>query len=183
MLFLTQRDIEERRSRGYDECKIYASPSNERVERAREIAELIAEAFADVRLGAGVGLFEGQAIDDYESENERYRKRAKDEKEDWRKIESKHLNACHSSLSFFDALGMRFHLPAFICCDLRGEYENGLDISLSGLVDEWRRSKFLMLSPQQKSAVATYLEFLAEDVNSQYSRPAIERDLSEFWHQ
>jgi len=58
----------------------------------------------------------------------------------------------------------------------------GLNISLSGLDDGWLRSKFQLLSPQQKSAVATYLEFLAQDVNSEYSRSAIERDLIEFWN-
>lgn len=56
----------------------------------------------------------------------------------------------------------------------------GLDISLSGL-DDWSRSKYSLLSPTQKAAVARFLEFLAEDVDSEFSRPAIERDLIEFW--
>lgn len=179
MLFLTSQDAEERRARGYEESNIY-EPLPERLERADEIASLIGSAFSDVELGSGVGLFEGQAIDDYAGDTERFQQRAKDEKGDWRRIESKHLNACHSSLSFFDTLGMRFHLPAFICCELRGEYEMGLDISLSGL-DDWSRSKFALLSPQQKSAVAIFIKFLAEDVDSEFSRASIERDLTEYW--
>lgn len=180
MLFLTQRDIEDRRSRGYEGRNLYSEPSLDRIEQASEIAAQVTEVFLNVTLGTGVGLFEGQALDDYETDEERGKKRAKDEKGDWRKIEAKHLNACHSSLSFFDSEGMRFHLPAFICCDLRGEYYMGLDISLSGL-NGWSRSKFSLLSTQEKAAVANYLEFLAEDVDAEYTRPAIEKDLIEYW--
>ena len=180
MLFLTQHHVDERRARGFEESNLYSEPSKDRLLEAEEMAAEIEKAFLGVELGLGVGLFEGQAIDDYESEEERGRKRSRDEKEDWRRIESKHLNACHSSLSFFDPLGMRFHLPAFICCELRGEYRMGLDIGLSGL-DDWSRSKFSLLSPTEEAAVARFLEFLAEDVDSEFSRPAIERDLIEFW--
>lgn len=180
MLFLTQNHVDDRRVRGFEESNLYSEPSEDRLQQAKEIAGEIEKAFLGVKLGNGVGLFEGQTIDDYESEEERGRKRAGDEKEDWRRIESKHLNACHSSLSFFDALGMRFHLPAFICCELRGEYGMGLDIGLSGFGD-WRRSKFSLLAPEQKAAVARFLEFLSEDVESEFSRQAIEQDLIEFW--
>ncbi|MBL9117721.1 MAG: hypothetical protein JNJ83_22125 [Verrucomicrobiaceae bacterium] len=180
MLFLTQNHVEERRARGFDESTLYSEPAEDRLLEAKEVSAEIEQAFLGVKLGAGVGLFEGQAIDNYESEAERERKRARDEKEDWRRIDSKHLNACHSSLSFFDPLGMRFHLPAFICCELRGEYRMGLDIRLSEL-DDLRRSQFSLLSPTQKSAVARFLEFLSEDVDSEFSRPAIERDLIEYW--
>ena len=180
MLFLTQHHVDDRRARGLEEANLYSVPAEDRLREAKEVSAEIEKAFLGVKLGLGVGLFEGQAIDDFESEEERGRKRARDEKEDWRRIESKHLNACHSSLSFFDPLGMRFHLPAFICCELRGEYRMGLDISLSNL-DDWQRSKFSLLSPAQKVAVANFLEFLSEDVDSDFSRPAIERDLIEFW--
>jgi hypothetical protein len=180
MLFLTQHHVDERKARGFDESTLYSEPAEDRLLKAKEISADIEKAFLGIKLGMGVGLLEGQAIDDYESEDERARKRARDEKEDWRLIESKHLNACHSSLSFFDPLGMRFHLPAFICCELRGEYGMGLDISLSNLND-WKRSKFSLLTPAQKAAVAKFLEFLSEDVASEFSRSAIERDLIEFW--
>lgn len=179
MLFVTQNQVDERRARGFEEANIY-SPCPLRQETALKLNEVITATFLQVTLGQGVGLFEAQSIDDYETDSVRMAQRAKDEKEDWRRISSDHLNACHSSLSFFDTRGMRFHLPAFICCDLRGEYRMGLDISLSGLND-WSRSKFLLLSTQEKKAVASYLEFLAEDADSEFARPAIENDLIEFW--
>ncbi|MEM7011844.1 MAG: DUF6714 family protein [Verrucomicrobiota bacterium] len=180
MLFLTQHHVEDRRARGFDESNIYSQPSEDRLLQAKQISADIEKVFLGVELGEGIGLFEGQALDDYESQEERIRKREQDEKEDWRRIEAKQLNACYSSLSFFDQLGMRFHLPAFICCELRGEYRMGLDITLSDL-DDWKRSKFSLLSPTEKAAVAKFLGFLAEDVDSEFSRPGIERDLIDFW--
>jgi len=182
MRFLTRQDVDDRRLRGFEERNLYSEPSKDRLKLANEIAAEVTEAFQTVKLGQGVGLFEGQAIDDYETTEERGRKRAKDEKEDWRRIESKHLNACHSSLSFFDPEGMRFHLPAFICCELRGEYHMGLRISLSGL-DDLRRSQYSLLSPYQKATVARFLEFLATDIDSAFSRAAIEQDLIDYWLQ
>ena len=102
------------------------------------------------------------------------------QQEDWRKIPTTNLNACNSSLSFFDAEGMRFHLPAFICCDLRGEYGLELEFSLTGLGD-WKKKKFSLLTSAEKAAVAEYLEFLAEDVDGEFSLDEIRMALDEFW--
>ena len=49
----------------------------------RRVAELVHSAFDGVTLGDGVGLFEGQGLDDYADAATRARYRAKDEKEDW----------------------------------------------------------------------------------------------------
>jgi hypothetical protein len=180
MSFLTQQDVEELRSRGYDESNLYSTPSKVRVLQAKELINQVTETFRGVKLCRGVGLFEGQAIDDYDSEEQRLLKREKDEKDDWSRIESDHLNACYSSLSFFDPLGMRFHLPAFICCDLRGEYDFSLGFSLTEL-DEWRINIFSLLTPQEKAMVATYLEFLADDVETEFSQEDIRVALRDFW--
>ena len=180
MLFLTRAHVDELRSRGYDEHNIYSEPSPECLRRAEELIVEITEAFHDVQLGVGVGLWEGQAIDDYETDEVRGQQRAKDEKEDWSRISAKHLNACHSSLSFFDPLGMRFHLPAYICCDLRGEFEMGLDFQLSK-IDDWAKEKFGLLSPPQRKCVASYLEFLAEDIDSEFSRKDLLKALNHYW--
>lgn len=90
------------------------------------LCKLISEAFAGVRLGKGVGLEEGQAIDGYADEETRARYRARDEKEDWSRIPAKRLIDWSSSLSFFDPAGMRFHLPAFLMADLQGRHLQSL---------------------------------------------------------
>ena len=179
MIFVTSKEVENRRNRGYEEINIYA-PCDQRLEEAAEIAKLVTKAFSNVELGPGIGLFEGQAIDNYESDSGRRDAREKDEKKDWRRIQSKHLNACHSSLSFFDSMGMRFHLPAFICCELKGEYHQGLEISLSG-IDDWKIDKLSRLSTDQKGSIATFIQFLMEDADSEFSRPLMEADLIKYW--
>jgi hypothetical protein len=45
------------------------------------------------------------------------------------------LNACYSSLSFFDAEGMRFPLPAFLIAELNGGYLQDMSFQLAYLND------------------------------------------------
>ena len=82
--------------------------------RVESLIRLIDEAFDGVVLGDGIGLWEAQGLDDMDDVETCANLRAKDEKEDWRKITDDDLNACSSSPSFFDAAGFRFHLAAFI---------------------------------------------------------------------
>lgn len=169
------------RSRGYDPETIrQAEFSEKRTVAADNLCDRVRNAFAGVKLGVGIGLFEGQAIDDYETEEVRRQKREKDEKESWRRIEAKHLNACHSSLSFFDSLGMRFHLPAFITADLKGEYEMGMEFTLTHL-DDHSRKKFGLLNPTQRQVVREYLLFLRDDPDSEFHYADIDRALNDYW--
>ena len=77
----------------------------------------IKEAFKNVLLDGGIGLSEADAIDGYRDETLKAACRAKDEKLDWNSIPSCELNNYYTSLNFFDAKGMRFHLPAFMISD------------------------------------------------------------------
>lgn len=74
----------------------------------------IFSAFKGVRLGNGVGLTEAQAIDCYASPDERKEYRSHDETENWIEIPVRSLYRYWDSVSFFDAAGMRFHLPVFL---------------------------------------------------------------------
>ena len=71
-------------------------------------------AFRGVKLEDGIGLWEAQGHDDRLSLEECKKLRSKDEKENWNKIPLIDLYKCSSSLSFFDAKGMRFHMPKFL---------------------------------------------------------------------
>ncbi len=177
----TQAEINEMWSRGYDpEIIRQAEFSEARTAKADELCERVKEAFEGVILGAGVGLFEAQAVDDYEADEARRQKRDKDEKESWERIDAKQLNACSSSLSFFDALGMRFHLPAFMIADLKGEYGMGMEFTLTHLSDH-SKAKFELLSPAQRQVVRMYLQFLSEDPDSAYHHAEIDRALNDYW--
>ncbi len=86
--------------------------------KREELIQQILLAFKDVKLEKGVGLIEAQAIDMYASPEERSEYRSRDETENWDKIPVSHLYRYWDSISFFDAEGMRFHLPVFLLLDL-----------------------------------------------------------------
>ncbi|UJB67644.1 hypothetical protein HRE53_13145 [Acaryochloris sp. 'Moss Beach'] len=136
-------------------------------------------AFAEVMLGAGIGLWEAQAIDDYATEEEQKRNRDKDEKEAWNRLNCEDLQRCHSSLSFFDAEGMKFHLPAYIVASL----ENNVDDPLFHLtqLDEYAKSKLTALNTVQRQAIVMYLEWCLEQEEYEFEYPVIRRALGEYW--
>lgn len=144
-----------------------------------QIIESIQAAFQDVKLGDGIGLWEAQAIDDYESEDVQRKKREADEKDDWSSFSPDVLQRCHSSLSFFDANGMRFHLPAFIIGSLKDDVNDPV-FHLSQL-DDYARSKLATLSDDQREVVVKYLGWCLENEEFEYEHPAIQRALDEYW--
>ena len=145
----------------------------------QRVADLIRDAFHGVTLGNGVGLWQGQGLDDYADAKTIAAYRERDEKNDWPSISVDQLNRCHSSLCFFDAEGMRFHLPAFLLADLAGELSCGMDITLAYLED-YRINQFALLTDQQRRAVRTFL-LLLEKKADEFVRPHIERALLEYW--
>lgn len=152
----------------------------ERGRDVREIVALIEEAFSGVRLGKGIGLREAQGLDDYASAETCAAYRANDEKDDWSRIPVGELNACYSSLSFFDAEGMRFHLPAFLIAELSGGYLQDMSFQLAFL-NEYSMGQYALLSPAERKAVRAYLLFLLDDESYAFSRPQIVRALEEYW--
>jgi len=147
---------------------------------AEKVIRIIESAFEGVRLGAGIGLWEAQAIDDYETESIQRKNRAKDEKDEWKNLKTEDLQRCHSSLSFFDADGMKFHLPAYIISTLKGEDVEDPVFHLVGL-DEYALSRFTSLDSKQKGAVRTFLEWCSEQEEFEFEGPNITRALNEFW--
>lgn len=85
-----------------------------RDQKKQNLIKTIHQAFDGVVLGNGIGLWEAQDHDDRLSSAECAELHKKDEVNDWSKIPVIDLYLCSSSLSFFDAEGMRFHLPIFL---------------------------------------------------------------------
>lgn len=139
----------------------------------------IREAFAGVTLGSGIGLQQAQGIDDHEDEATCARYRASDEQEDWTRIPVSELNRCNSSLSFFDAEGMRFHLPAYLIADLQGTYNFGMAFCLTESHDYARY--FGLLSDAQRKVVREFLLHICEKPDYKFDRPYIIRALEEYW--
>lgn len=174
-------DIAEIRARGYDTSTIAeAEQQSKRWEAAQEVAHAIEAAFAGVTLGGGVGLQQGQGLDDYADAATCAAYRENDEKDDWHRIPTEALNHCNSSLSFFDAEGMRFHLPAFLLADLRGDYGFGMAFCLTHLSD-YSITQFALFSPAQRAAVRAFLLHIMDDPDEQFHRADIVRALAVFW--
>jgi hypothetical protein len=181
MKYPSPADIAEMKARGYDPSTLAeAEQQSKRWAEGQEVSRTIESAFAGVTVGNGIGLQEGQGLDDYEDAATCSRYRANDEKEDWHRIPAEALNRCHSSLCFFDAEGMRFHLPAFLLADLRGDYRMGM---ASRLTQRWERfeMQFSLLSLDQRRAVRAYLLHIADDPDYQFDRPDILRALDDYW--
>jgi hypothetical protein len=145
-----------------------------------EVAKLIRGAFAGVTLGRGVGLWEGQALDDYADGITIAEYRLRDEKNDWTRLTVYDLNRCHSSLAFFDADGMRFHLPAFLIAELEGTLSNSVIFYLTYLVD-YGKSRFTSLTAPQRAAIRQFLLLFQDDPDLTIETSDIKRALNEFW--
>ena len=143
------------------------------------VLEEMKSAFFGVTLGQGIGLWEAQAIDDYEPEEVRKRNRDRDEQEEWTRLSYEDLQRCHSSLSFFDVEGMKFHLSAYIV----GSIDNNVDDPIFHLtqLDDYSRSKLTTLNLAQRQAIGMYLNWCLEQADYEFEHQAIRRALSEYW--
>ena len=138
-------------------------------ERQRHLLQMIEDAFRGVELGDGVSLHETIAIDNYEDAARREAARALDEKQDWRKligapalVEIVYVGG----LSFYDAVGLRFHLPAYLSLAVTdfdrvdaGNLMESLMFHLTHLND-YSLARFSILDGPQRQCVREVLMFL-----------------------
>jgi tetratricopeptide (TPR) repeat protein len=143
-----------------------------------QLNEQIRQAFAGVCLGNGIGLREGDGLDDYATAEDCAKYRELDEKTDWQKLCSEDLNQFHSSLSFFDAEGMRFHLPAYLLAELDGTYGFCLIYRLTS-GDE----RFALLNKSQRNAVRAFLKFIEYEPDYEFDREDIHFAIASLWNE
>lgn len=154
--------------------------ANEHAADKNRIIEAITKSFDSVVLGNGVGLYQAQAQDDYKTELEEQAARTNDEKNDWRLISAEELNRCNSSLSFFDAEGMRFHLPAYLIADLKGEYNFGMEFCLTHLSD-YSKAQFALFSAEQRDVIRDVLNFWFNEAPESFFSMDIVNAVLGFW--
>ncbi|HEY6530216.1 MAG TPA: DUF6714 family protein [Cellvibrionaceae bacterium] len=178
MEYYSAEDIEEMKQNGYEEETITKARAIQ--ERANELIAIITDAFDGVVLEDGIGLDEAQAIDDYKTLEQRQFQRLSDEKERWRDIPVAQLNRCNSSLSFFDAKGMRFHLPAFMIADVKNQYNFGMSFCLTYLND-YSKAMFSLFNQKQREAVRCFLNYAYSRAEYEYDSRDIADALLGFW--
>lgn len=178
---ISKHDIKKMRENGYDPLTIREAEERLRhFEQGLVIADQIRVAFAGVTLGNGVGIKESRGEDDHADEETLAKYRSNDEKDDWQKIPLSELNSAIGGLCFFDAEGMRFHLPAYLIADLRGEYNFGMDFILTHLSDHGL-TQFELLSPEQRRCVRAFLIHILDDPDYEFGREDIQRALDSYW--
>ena len=156
---ITRADIEDMRCAGCDRSVLAEAEAWLLVcERADELIAKISAAFAGVALGNGIGLRESDGIDGYMGTEALRQLRETDEKLDWQRIDPELLTYCNAAPSFLDAEGMRFHTPAFIVAELRGQYHVGF---VDRLIDNSLGApEFIdLLSPDQRHAIMSCISF------------------------
>jgi hypothetical protein len=99
-------------------------------ERDALIAEITA-AFDGISREDGTTLHEAEAIDDRKSAEECRAARRSDTDQHWQEVPAKDISACCSALSFLDAKGFRYYLPAFMLYGLRNWGHDPNDILYS----------------------------------------------------
>lgn len=169
---------------GYDISSTIPGRRIDRMTREEEqVARLVERAFRGVTLGNGVGLQEADGIDGYADAKKRASLRADDEQEDWSRIPGYELERSYSSLSFFDAEGLRFHLPAYILADLRG-CGGHVIFHLTYVWTEHSRAKFALLNDDQREAIRQFLLLRLRDTGGDVEDPdhsLITMALEQYW--
>lgn len=119
------------------------------------------DAFCDVRLGDGIGIYEANGLDDYADDTELARLRQLDERDDWRKLDPDLLSRYYSTPSFFDARGFVFHLPAFLLAELGDKHDFGF---IDRIVEKRppRNCWIELLTPQQANALVVVLSLIKQ---------------------
>ena len=160
---IVEQDLDELRDRTQYQAFIdaYSNWIRNFAPRLDEVIAQISAAFADTKLGEGIGLFEANGLDDYESDEELRRLRGLDEKLDWKRISADDLSQCYCSPSFFDRQGFVFHLPAFLIAQLNDEHSYGFIDRLYRTEEHPEGWRTLLTSEQRKAIIAT-LELIRE---------------------
>ncbi|MDZ7616223.1 MAG: DUF6714 family protein, partial [Patescibacteria group bacterium] len=100
---------------------------------------------------------------------------------DWSAIPVADLDRYCSCLSFFDAEGMRFHLPAYLVADLEDRLQSGDVLFHLVCTAHGAESRFDTLSPAQREAVRQFLLLRLSDHHRQFSHSMIEAALTNYW--
>ena len=155
--------------------------ANTKLKAIQAVEQSVRLAFAGVTLEDGVGLMQGLEIDSYAGADAEAAARETDEKEDWTRIQVEVLNGAATSPCYFDAKGMRFHLPAYLIADLRGLLTQDIrfDLNTRGL-DE----RYSLLTAAQREAVRQFLVLQLEllpEPNLQFEGKTIRASVEGYW--
>jgi len=111
-----------------------------------------------------------------------------DERKDWKKlIDDPELEKIHGigGLSFYDAKGLRFHLPAYLCLTIHKPYADVAESLMFTLthLEAYNQERFAILTVEQRKAVKVFLTYARYNTGFafEYNFAAIEAAIRDYW--
>lgn len=156
--------------------KDYDDERNE-YEEGLQLIPIITDAFCDVQLEDGTSFHQAKALDDYADTDAA---RLLDTDNHWTEVDLTKIRLI-SVMSFMDAKGFRYYLPAFMIFELKYPLLGnnfGLDSHLQGWDVDKSSDRFKILNQAQCVAVLKFLEFKVK-----YSDIFYGDALRSYWHQ
>ncbi|MDB5385343.1 MAG: hypothetical protein JWM11_989 [Planctomycetaceae bacterium] len=150
-----------------------------------DVEKHIRAAFRGVQLGDGIGLHEGAGLDGYADSKALSTYREMDERKNWEALDSEILSDYSIALCYFDAEGMRFHLPAYLI-DSVGDHNLCYSIMFTLLNAKSGDRRLELLNSEQRQAVREFLLFKLESLTSpnlEFEGPLLEQALTGYWMQ
>lgn len=142
----------------------------------------IADAFARVQREDGVTLHEAEVIDDYGSAQERSAARQRDMDSHWHDVPGADIEQHYSILSFLDAKGLRYYLPAYMIWTLRN-YATSPSATIDSTIYAlgFDNSHFHIFTPRQSKAIARFLEYMVLYATAFCDSGAASSALDTYW--
>jgi hypothetical protein len=155
-------------------------------ERKQALIAEITAAFDGVAREDGVSLSEAHVIDNYGSAEERAAARAEDNESRWQDVPEEDIARGDSVLSFLDAKGFRYYIPAYIVWYLKYNvidfdslsdycfpfeesntpdsilFHLGIRFGLTQPPDDYALERYRLLTTEQSRAIAHFLVLVSE---------------------
>lgn len=126
----------------------------------------IESSFNGVTLINGIGIFEAEAIDNYETTEVRKIEREKDIRDHWQSIPDDVIGQYYSVLSFMDDNGLKFALPAYMRFATK-YYDTSASASIDSVIYTLANQRnWEFLSNEQKETIADFLSFMVLEADS-----------------
>ena len=159
-------------------------------DRKSELIQEIKAAFRGVTLGNGTSIADAMVIDgcpdgEIESVSDL------DTGSDWSEVPDS-LIENYPVITFMDARGFRYYLPAYLLWTVRHYHErpgssspdSAVRCLTSGICCKPERrdlTRYRLLTRAQRMAIAHFLEFLCNEAWDQFSSKPIRRAVREYW--
>jgi hypothetical protein len=171
--------------------------ADEENERKAALIRLITAAFQNVVRGNGISLHEADVIDcagyDNKDAKNRVAARRLDTDRRWQDVPDKDIEDYYNILSFLDAEGLRYYVPAYMVWALKHLKTSGSMSSDSIIYTfvpylntghyERQLERFAIFTTEQNKAICGFLRFMSEHSDGFADEYQASQALTGYWNQ